>query len=49
MQNLLTANYDSAHGGGTNVGSNVENVISSVSARSCNSKINTPIEIVAFN
>ena len=45
----ITANYDSAHGGGTNVGSNVENVISSVSARSCNSKINTPIEIVAFN
>ncbi len=45
----ITANYDSAHGGGANAGSNVENVISSVSARSCNSKVNTPIEIVAFN
>ena len=45
----ITANYDSAHSGGANAGSAVENVISSVSARSCNSKVNTPIEIVAFN
>tara|TARA_R100001594_G_scaffold19180_1_gene37417 strand:+ start:214 stop:1809 length:1596 start_codon:yes stop_codon:yes gene_type:complete len=45
----ITANYDSAHGGGANAGSATENVISSVSARSCNSKINCPIEIVAFN
>ena len=45
----ITANYDSAHGGGTNVTSNCENVITTVSARSCNSKINCPIEIVAFN
>ena len=45
----ITANYDSAHGGGANNTSNSENVISSVSARSCNSKVNCPIEIVAFN
>ena len=45
----ITANYDSAHGGGANTGSNVENVITTVSARSCNSKLNCPIEIVAFN
>jgi hypothetical protein len=45
----ITANYDSAHGGGANATSAAENVIGSVSARSCNSKINTPIEIVAFN
>ena len=45
----ITANYDSAHGGGANAASNVENVVTTVSARSCNSKINCPIEIVAFN
>ena len=45
----ITANYDSALGGGTNTTSNTENVIKTISARSCNSKINTPIEIVAFN
>ena len=45
----ITANYDSAHGGGANSTSAAENVIVDVSARSCNSKINTPIEIVAFN
>ena len=45
----ITANYDSAHGGGANVTSNCENVITTVSARSCNSKINCPIEILAFN
>ena len=45
----ITANYDSAHGGGANVTSNCEKVITTVSARSCNSKINCPIEIVAFN
>jgi hypothetical protein len=45
----ITANYDSAHGGGANTGITTENVITNVSARSCNSKINTPIEIVAFN
>ena len=45
----ITANYDSAHGGGVNATSNTENVITKVSARSCNSKINCPIEIVAFN
>ena len=46
---VITAIYDSAHGGGTNTTSNSENVITTVSARSCNSKINVPIEIVAFN
>ena len=45
----ITANYDSAHGGGTNAGTDVENVIKTISARSCNSKVNCPIEIVAFN
>ena len=45
----ITANYDSAHGGGTNSTSGSENVITNISARSCNSKINVPIEIVAFN
>tara|TARA_R110001583_G_scaffold94064_1_gene237407 strand:- start:686 stop:2272 length:1587 start_codon:yes stop_codon:yes gene_type:complete len=45
----ITANYDSAHGGGANNTSNSENVITTVSARSCNSKVNCPIEIVAFN
>ena len=46
---VITANYDSAHGGGANTTSTSENVITTVSARSCNSKINVPIEIVAFN
>ena len=45
----ITANYDSAHGGGANTTSNTENVIKTISARSCNSKVNCPIEIVAFN
>jgi len=45
----ITANYDSAHGGGANAIDDCENVITTVSARSCNSKINCPIEIVAFN
>ena len=45
----ITANYDSAHGGGANTASATENVITNISARSCNSKVNTPIEIVAFN
>ena len=46
---VITANYDSAHGGGANKTSASENVIIEIAARSCNSKINCPIEIVAFN
>ena len=46
---VITANYDSAHGGGNNTGSAVENMIIEISARCCNSKLNAPIEIVAFN
>ena len=45
----ITANYDSAHGGGNNSGTNTQNMIVEIAARSCNSKINTPIEIVAFD
>ena len=45
----ITANYDSAHGGGANTTADTQNVITTISARSCNSKINCPIEIVAFN
>ena len=45
----ITANYDSAHGGGNNSGSGTQNMIVEIAARSCNSKINTPIEIVAFD
>ena len=45
----ITANYDSAHGGGANTSADTQNVITTISARSCNSKINCPIEIVAFN
>ena len=44
-----TANYHSAHGGGANTTADTQNVITTISARSCNSKINCPIEIVAFN
>ena len=46
---VITANYDSAHGGGPNTTATSANVVRSISARSCNSKINCPIEIVAFN
>ena len=46
---VITANYDSAHGGGSNTTSTSANVVRSISGRSCNSKINCPIEIVAFN
>ena len=45
----ITANYHSAHSGGANSTSASENVIIEIGARSCNSKINCPIEIVAFN
>ena len=45
----ITANYDSAHGGGNNSGSNTQNMIVEIAARSCNSKINVPIEILAFD
>tara|TARA_R110002110_G_scaffold147162_8_gene337596 strand:- start:1860 stop:3452 length:1593 start_codon:yes stop_codon:yes gene_type:complete len=48
-QFAITANYDSAHGGGNNSGSGTQNMIVEIAARSCNSKINTPIEIVAFD
>ena len=53
-QFAITANYDSAHGGGNNSGSasasnGMQNMIIEIAARSCNSKINTPIEIVAFD
>lgn len=52
---VITANYDSAHGGGPNTsdtnvaGAGASNVITQISARSCNSKINCPIEIAVFN
>ena len=46
---VITANYDSAHGGGNNTTSDTENMIIEISARNCNSKINAPIQIVAFN
>ena len=45
----ITANYDSAHSGGSNTTSTSANVVRAIAARSCNSKINCPIEIVAFN
>ena len=45
----VTANYDSAHGGGNRSTTNAQNMIVEIAARSCNSKINTPIEIVAFD
>ena len=45
----ITANYDSAHGGGNRSTTNSQNMIVEISARSCNSKINTPIEILAFD
>ena len=45
----VTANYDSAHGGGNRSTTNSQNMIVEIAARSCNSKINTPIEIVAFD
>ncbi len=45
----ITANYDSAHGGGNNSQAGKNNMILEIAARSCNSKINTAIEIVAFD
>lgn len=48
-QFAITANYDSAHGGGNSSTTNAQNMIVEIAARSCNSKINTPIEIVAFD
>ena len=48
-QFVITANYDSAHGGGSNSTEQSANVITTIGARSCNSKINCPIELVAFD
>ena len=48
-QFAITANYDSAHGGGNNSTTNAQNMIIEISARSCNSKINSTVEIVAFD
>ena len=48
-QFVITANYDSAHGGGSNSTDGSANVITTIGARSCNSKINCPIELVAFD
>ena len=45
----ITANYDSAHGGGNNSTTNAQNMIVEIAARSCNSKINSTVEIVAFD
>jgi len=45
----ITANYDSAHGGGNRSTTNAQNMIVEIAARSCNSKINSTIEIVAFD
>ncbi len=46
---VITANYDSAHGGESNTTDNSSNMITSISARSCNSKINVPVQVIAFN
>ena len=45
----ITANYDSAHGGGNRSTTNAQNMIVEIASRSCNSKINSTIEIVAFD
>ena len=45
----ITANYDSAHGGGNRSTSNAQNMIVEIAARSCNSKINTTIDVIAFD
>ena len=41
--------HDSAHSGGNHFGSNTQNCIYEVSARSINSKINPTVEIIGFN
>mgnify|MGYP003675165119 CR=1 FL=1 len=45
----ITANYDSAHGGGNRTAANTQNLITEISARSCNSKIYAPVQVLAFN
>ena len=46
---VITASYDSAHGGGNVTTAAKQNMITKISARSCNSKLNCPIQVVAFN
>ena len=45
----ITASYNSAHGGGVRTADNTQNVIREISARSCNSKINCSVQLIAFN
>ena len=45
----VSLRHDSAHSGGNHFGSNTQNCINEISARSINSKINPTVEIVGFN
>ena len=41
--------HDSAHSGGNHFGSNTQNCINEIGARSINSKVNPTVEIIGFN
>ena len=45
---VFSANYGSSQNGGNRFGTNDGNSISSISARSCNSKVDTTIEIIGL-
>ena len=47
-QFVVSANYGSAHGGGNKYESDTANSLTKIGARSCNSKINTIIEIIGL-
>ena len=45
---VFSANYGSSQNGGNRFGTNDGNSISSIAARSCNSKVDTTIEIIGL-
>ena len=45
---VVTANYGSAHSGGHQFGAAGQNVVKEISARSCNQKIDTIIEVIGL-
>ena len=47
-QFVVDANYGSAHSGGNNFTDSLSNCLTSVGARSCNSKLNATVEVIGL-
>ena len=45
---VVDANYGSAHSGGNNFTDSLSNCLTSVGARSCNSKLNATVEVIGL-